>query len=485
MNIAALEQKKVSELYEIARQLGIAGYADLRRRDLIYEILGAQADADAGDTDLPPRVAVAPDDRPAVRPRAPERQAPPAPRREPRRTRSSRVRQPISPSWPDYMQGFDPYAIGLDGLIRKTGVLEILPDGYGFLRSAEYSYLPSADDIYVSPSQIKRFSLRVGDTVDGQIRPPKEGQRFFALIRVHSINGRTPEAFDERTSYDFLTPAYPDQPIRLETTPDELTTRVTDLFAPIGKGQRGLIVAPPKSGKTVLLQKIAGGILVNEPGATVIALLIDERPEDVTEFQRATPGAEVVASTFDEAPERQVHIADLVLEKAKRLVEAGQDVVVLLDSITRLARAHQAAGENAGRAASDGVDAGALRGPKRLFGAARAVEEGGSLTVIATAHVGTGNPTDDVIFEEFRGTGNMELVLRRDLADRRLFPAVDLAASGTRREEILLPPDRLARIHAVRRDLAGLDPVDALPALLDRMRGTDSNEAFLAGGDGA
>ncbi|WP_420456172.1 transcription termination factor Rho [Rubrivirga sp.] len=478
MNIAALEDKKVSELYEIARQLGIDGYADLRRRDLIYEILGAQADADADDSDLPPRVALASDDRPAVRPRSAERRTAPASRRETRR-RAPRVRQPISPEWPDYMQGFDPYATTLDGLIRKTGVLEILPDGYGFLRSAEYSYLPSPDDIYVSPSQIKRFSLRVGDTVDGQIRPPKEGERFFALIRVHSINGRAPEAFDERTSYDFLTPAYPDQPLRLETTPDELTTRVIDLFAPIGKGQRGLVVAPPRSGATVVLQKMTRGILENEPEATVIVLLVDERPEEVTDFQRVTPGAEVVASTLDEAPERQVHIADLVLEKAKRLVEAGQDVVVLLDSITRLARAHQAAGESAGRTAAGAVDIGALRGPKRLFGAARAVEEGGSLTVVATAAVETGSPTDDVIFDEFKGTGNMELVLRRDLADRRLFPAVDLAASGTRREEILLSPDRLGQVHAVRRGLADLDPAQALPALLDRMRGTASNEAFL------
>ena len=478
MNIAALEQKKVSELHEIARRLGIEGYADLRRRDLIYEILGAQADAEADDADVSPRVAAGSDDRPAMRPRGrrPSREG--DARREPRRRRT-RDRQPISPDWPDYMQGYDPQGVTLEGLIRKTGVLEILPDGYGFLRSAEYSYLPSPDDIYVSPSQIKRFSLRVGDTVDGQVRPPKEGDRFFALIRVHSINGRSPDAFDERSTYDFLTPAYPDDQLTLETTPDELATRVIDLFAPIGKGQRGLIVAPPKSGKTVLLQQIARGIVANEPEATVIVLLIDERPEEVTDFERTVPGAEIVASTFDEAPERQVHIADLVLEKAKRLVEAGQDVVVLLDSITRLARAHNATFEGGGRTMSGGLEAGALRGPKRLFGAARAVEEGGSLTVIATALVDTGSRMDDVIFEEFKGTGNMELVLSRELADRRVFPAVDLAASGTRREEILLPPDRLSRIWVLRKMLADMSPVEAVEFLRDRMSDSADNDAFL------
>ena len=478
MNITALEKKKVSELHEIARRLGIEGYADLRRRDLIYEILGAQADAeaDAADaSDAAPRAV--PEDRPAVRPRSGRRRAPEEGARPRRRGRGAS--SPISPEWPDYMQGFDPYGVTLEGLIRKTGVLEILPDGYGFLRSAEYSYLPSPDDVYVSPSQIKRFSLRVGDTVDGQLRPPKEGERFFALIRVHSVNGRSPEGFEERPGFDYLTPAYPDEPLKLETEPDELSTRVIDLFAPIGKGQRGLIVAQPKSGKTVLLQKIARALTQNEPDATVIVLLIDERPEEVTDFERTVPGAEIVASTFDEAPERQIHIADLVLEKAKRLVEAGNDVVVLLDSITRLARAHNAVFEGQSRTMSGGLEAGALRGPKRLFGAARAVEEGGSLTVIATALVDTGSRMDDVIFEEFKGTGNMELVLSRELADRRTYPAVNLTASGTRREEMLLSPERLARVWVLRQLLADLDPTDAMRFLLDRMRGTASNEAFL------
>ncbi|MEM1116022.1 MAG: transcription termination factor Rho [Bacteroidota bacterium] len=488
MNITVLEQKKVSELHEIARRLGIEGYADLRRRDLIYEILGAQADAEADASDVRP--SVMPDDRPAVRPRSSVRRPTERPEaasgettRPARRRRAPRVRQPISPDWPDYMQGFDPYAITLDGLIRKTGVLEILPDGYGFLRSAEYSYLPSPDDIYVSPSQIKRFSLRVGDTVDGQVRPPKEGERFFAIIRVHSINGRSPDDFEERPSYDFLTPAYPDEQLRLETGADELSTRAIDLFAPIGKGQRGLIVAQPKSGKTVLLQKVARAIVENEPEATVIVLLIDERPEEVTDFARTVPGAEIVASTFDEDPERQIHIADLVLEKAKRLVEAGQDVVILLDSITRLARAHNAAFEGQSRTMSGGLEAGALRGPKRLFGAARAVEEGGSLTVIATALVDTGSRMDDVIFEEFKGTGNMELVLSRELANRRLYPAIDILASGTRREEMLIASERLSRIWVLRRLLADQEPAEAMTFLLDKMRGTDGNEAFLAAMD--
>ena len=481
MNITALEQKKVSELHDIARRLGIEGHADLRRRDLIYEILGAQADAEAEASDVAPRAGAASDDRPAVRPRA--RSEAPAPARRPARSRrGSRTRQPIADHWPAYMRDYDPYAAPLDGLIRKTGVLEILPDGYGFLRSAEYGYLPSPDDIYVSPSQIKRFSLRVGDTVDGQVRPPKEGQRFFAIIRVHAVNGRSPDAFDERTQYDFLTPAYPDRQITLETTPDELATRVIDVFAPIGKGQRGLIVAPPRSGKAVLLRQIARGLVANEPGATVIVLLVDERPEEVVDFQRSVPGAEVVASTFDEAPERQVHIADLVLEKARRLVEAGKDVVVVLDSLTRLARAHSAAAEDEGRALTDTIGAAALRGPKRLFGAARAVEEGGSLTVIATALVGTGSAVDDVIYEEFKGTGNMELVLSRELADRGLFPAVDLSASGTRREEILLDPARLSQIGALRRSVAGAPPADALAAVLGRLRATDSNDDLLERG---
>ena len=477
MNISALEQKKVSELHEIARRLGIRGYADLRRRDLIYEILGAEATAEAEGSDLPPRLGPASDDRPAVPSRSVGTRAS-APQRESRRRRGRGPRRPISPDWPEYMQGYDPYAVVLEGLVRQTGVLEVLPDGYGFLRSPEYSYLPSPDDIYVSPSQIKRFSLRVGDTVDGQIRPPKEGERFFALIRVHTVNGRSPEAFDERTEFDVLTPAYPDRALRLETAPDALATRVVDLVAPVGKGQRALVVAPPKAGRTVLLQEIARAVVANEPEATVLVVLVDERPEEVTDFQRAVPGAEVVASTFDEPPERQVHVAELAMEKARRLVEAGRDVVVVLDSLTGLARAYQAVLDG-NASATGGLSAAALRGPKRLFGAARAVEEGGSLTLLATVLTGTGSELDASVYRAFEGTGNMELVLDRDLARRGLFPAVDLEASGTRREEILLSADRLRRVQALRQSLADLSPDEALGALLDRVRATESNSALL------
>ena len=474
MTIATLEQKKVSELHEIARQLGIQSVANLRRRDLIYAILETQAEASSTPSDSPARSET------WTPPAAPRDRAPSGGETSRRRRRASRTRRPIASTWPAYMQGFDPQAITLQGLIRKTGVLEILPDGYGFLRSPDYSYLPSPDDIYVSPSQIKRFSLRVGDTVDGEVRPPKEGERFFALLRVHTINGRSPETFTDRTGFDYLTPAYPEERLLLETTPDELATRMLDLFAPIGKGQRGLIVAPPRSGKTMLLQSIARAVSENHPEAYLIVLLIDERPEEVTEFARTIRG-NVIASTFDDDPERQVHIADLVLGKAKRLVEAGQDVVLLIDSITRLARATHAVAqaEAASPPLPGSLAAGALRGPKRLFGAARAVEEGGSLTVIATALVETDSALDEAIFEEFKGTGNMELVLSRELAERRLYPAIDLKRSGTRREEMLLDRHQLARIGAVRDHVANLEPVEAMRFLRDRLSETDSNEAFL------
>ena len=458
MTITALEQMSDAELAGAAQALGVGVGSAPGRRELIYEILEAQATARADRGDAERAVS--------------ERDA---------RRRPTRVRRPVSAEWPDYMQGFDPTQVVLEGLVGKVGVLEILPDGYGFLRSAEYSYLSSADDIYVSPSQIKRFSLRLGDTVDGQIRPPKEGERFFALLRVNTINGRTPDEFTERTGYDFLTPAYPDARLRLETGPeaglDATTARLLDLVAPIGKGQRGLVVAPPGAGRTTLLQDVARALLANDPAATLIVLLVDERPEEVTAVERALPGAEVVATTFDEPPERQVHVADLVLEKAKRLVEAGQDVVILLDSITRLARAHNAASETR----TPGIlDASAVRGPKKLFGAARAVEEGGSLTVIATILTETGSALDAAVFEEFTGTGNMTVTLRRDLASAGLFPAVDIAASGTRREEMLVDAPQLARVRALRASLAGLAPADALAALLARIRATASNDELLA-----
>lgn len=366
----------------------------------------------------------------------------------------------------------------LEGMVSKVGVLEILPDGYGFLRSSGYNYLPSPEDIYVSPSQIKRFGLRLGDTVDGDVRPPKEGERFFALIQVNTINGRKPSEVEDRPQFDQLTPLYPDRHLKLETSPSDYSPRILDLFSPIGLGQRGLIVAQPKTGKTILLQKIANSITANHPDAALIVLLVDERPEEVTDMQRNVKG-EVISSTFDQDPERHVQVADIVLEKAKRLVEVGQDVVILLDSITRLARAHNAVAPNTGKTLSGGIEAGALRGPKRFFGAARNVEEGGSLTIIGTALIDTGSRMDDVIFEEFKGTGNMELVLDRQLADRRIWPAINVIKSGTRREELLIPEARLTRIWILRKLLADMDSIQAMQFLLDKMRGTRDNDEFL------
>lgn len=379
---------------------------------------------------------------------------------------------------PDYIKNYDPNATELDSVMRKVGVLEILPDGYGFMRSAEYNYLPSPDDIYVSPSQIKRFSLKLGDTVDGEIRPPKEGERFFALLRVNSINGKEPTVMHERLIFDYLTPLYAQERLKMETSSANLSTRIIDMFAPIGKGQRGLIVSPPKSGKTILLQHIANAISTNNPHTYLIVLLVDERPEEVTDMRRHIQG-EVIASTFDEDPERHVEVANIVLEKAKRLVEAGQDVVILLDSITRLARAHNAVAPNTGKTLSGGIEAEALRGPKKFFGAARNVEEGGSLTIIGTALIETGSRMDEVIFEEFKGTGNMELVLNRDLSDRRIFPAIDIIKSGTRREELLIEERSLNRIWILRKLMADMEPVEAMQFLQDRIRGSRNNEDFL------
>ena len=365
-----------------------------------------------------------------------------------------------------------------DGLTFSKGVLEVLPDGYGFLRSSDYNYLPSPDDIYVSPSQIKKFSLRTGDYVSGQVRPPKEGERFFALLRVEAVNNLDPEGIRERTLFDNLTPVYPTKRISLESAPGEYSMRIMDLLSPIGKGQRGLVVSPPKSGKTVLLQKIANSITRNNPEIKLIILLIDERPEEVTDMERSVKG-EVISSTFDEPAERHVQVADMVIEKAKRLVEAKEDVVILLDSITRLARAHNIVVPHSGRILSGGVDSNALHKPKRFFGAARNTEDGGSLTIIATALIDTGSRMDDVIFEEFKGTGNMELVLNRDLSDRRIFPAIDVNKSGTRREELLMKEDDLAKVWILRKILSDFSPVEAMDFLLDKIRGTKNNKEFL------
>ncbi|MBP6819977.1 MAG: transcription termination factor Rho [Acidobacteria bacterium] len=365
------------------------------------------------------------------------------------------------------------------GLIFSEGVLETLPDGFGFLRAPEYNYLPGPDDIYVSPSQIRKFDLRTGDTISGQIRPPKEGERYFALIKVEAINFEQPEIARDKIFFDNLTPLYPNEHLKAETNSENVSGRVMDLFTPIGKGQRGLIVAPPRTGKTMLLQTIANSITENHPEVTLIVLLIDERPEEVTDMQRSVNG-EVISSTFDEPASRHVQVADMVIEKAKRLVEHKRDVVILLDSITRLARAHNAVVPPSGKILSGGVDSNALQRPKRFFGAARNIEEGGSLTIIATALVETGSRMDDVIFEEFKGTGNMEVHLDRKLSDKRVFPAIDLQKSGTRKEELLIPRKDLDRIWVLRRVLNPLSPVEQMELVLDRLEKSKSNNEFLS-----
>lgn len=365
-----------------------------------------------------------------------------------------------------------------EGLIYGEGVLEILPDGFGFLRSPTFNYLPGPDDIYVSPSQIRKFDLHTGDTISGQIRPPKENERYFALLKVETVNFDNPEAQKSKILFDNLTPLYPDRRFTLESSPDNISGRVMDLICPIGMGQRALIVSPPRAGKTMLMQSIANSITANHPEAYLIVLLIDERPEEVTDMERSVKG-EVISSTFDEPASRHVQVAEMVIEKAKRLVEHKRDVVILLDSITRLARAYNTIVPPSGKVLSGGVDSNALQRPKRFFGAARNLEEGGSLTIIATALVDTGSRMDDVIFEEFKGTGNMEVHLDRRLADRRVFPAIDITRTGTRKEELLLEPDVLKRIWVLRKVLQPMDPIEAMELLTDKMRPTKSNKKFL------
>jgi transcription termination factor Rho len=366
-----------------------------------------------------------------------------------------------------------------DGQVHAAGVMEKLPDGYGFLRSPDYNYVPGPDDIYVSPSQIKLFGLRTGDTVEGLIRPPKEAERFFAMLRVESINGYPVEVAQKRNLFDNLTPLYPDEKINMEFDPSHLDTRVIDLMCPIGKGQRALIVAPPRTGKTVLMQSIANAITRNHPEIFLIVLLIDERPEEVTDMARHVKG-EVVSSTFDEPAQRHVQVAEMVIEKAKRLVEHGRDVVILLDSITRLARAYNQVVPTSGKILSGGVDSNALHKPKRFFGAARNIEEGGSLTIIATALIDTGSRMDEVIFEEFKGTGNMEIHLDRKLADKRIFPAIDINRSGTRKEELLLPQDVLTRVFILRKVLSPMSITESMELLIEKMRTAKTNDTFLA-----
>jgi len=415
MNLAELKLKKINELTKLAQECNVEGVSTLRKQELIFAILQAKAKVAKSEK---------------------------------------------------------------NGEVRGSGVLEILPDGFGFLRAPDYNYLPGPDDIYVSPSQIRRLGLRTGDTVDGIVRSPKEGERYFALLKVESINFEPPEYAKDKTLFVNLTPLHPNERINLEMQKDNFSMRIMNLMSPIGKGQRGLIVAPPRTGKTVLIQKIANSIVKNHKEIILIVLLIDERPEEVTDMARNV-NAEVVSSTFDEMPQRHIQVAEMVIEKAKRLVEHKKDVVILLDSITRLARAYNTVTPSSGRILSGGVEATALHRPKRFFGAARNIEEGGSLTIIASALIETGSRMDDVIFEEFKGTGNMEMVLDRKMADRRIFPAIDINRSGTRKEELLMTDEELSRVWILRKILSSLNPADAMEFLLDKMRQTKNNAEFF------
>jgi transcription termination factor Rho len=555
--IEELQDKLLSELKEIAEQIGVKNYKKLPKNELVYKILDQQALLP--DSALPPKKASAaeasnsasanadetrrdvPRQRQRVRrenvqeiavddmddftpgteqekeddsmfsadellksfsseidqtmtsfdtgveqdtPRPGEERREREPRQDAREPRES-AREPREPR----QDAREPYGnrnnrkpqISIrefDGIIENEGVLEMMQDGYGFLRSPDYNFLASPDDIYVSPSQIKLFGLKTGDTVRGQIRPPKEGEKYFALLRVETINGKTTEEIRDRVPFEYLTPLFPEERLNLSTAHNMLSTRVLDLFAPIGKGQRGMIVAQPKTGKTILLKEIANAIAANHPEVYLMVLLIDERPEEVTDMVRSVK-AEVIASTFDEQAERHVKVSSIVLEKAKRMVECGHDVVILLDSITRLARAYNTVVPSSGKILSGGVDANALHKPKRFFGAARNVENGGSLTIIATALIETGSKMDDVIFEEFKGTGNMELQLDRKLANKRVYPAIDIPASGTRREDLLMDKDELSRVWILRKHMSDMTSVEAMEFLKDRMKGTRDNAEFL------
>jgi transcription termination factor Rho len=517
-----LNVRLLSELKEIAEKMGVKNAKKLAKQELVYKILDQQAlidtpgskePHDSGEKKLRPRRRenVAPggrEPRQAAKP-APEPKAP-APAKEtpgtvtrfeePQQQRQQPVQQPPQrveePRAPRPPQGGEQgqrqeqlppdrnqqqrisNIREFDGAVMSEGVLELMQDGYGFLRSSDYNYLASPDDIYVSPAQIKLLGLKTGDTVRGQIRPPKEGEKYFALLKVDNVNGKTSEEIRDRVAFEYLTPLFPNEKLKLSTTPDNMSTRILDLFAPIGKGQRGMIVAQPKTGKTVLLKQIANAIAENHPEVYLIVLLIDERPEEVTDMARSVR-AEVIASTFDEQAERHVKVASIVLEKAKRMTECGHDVVILLDSITRLARAHNTVVPSSGKILSGGVDANALHKPKRFFGAARKIENGGSLTIIATALIDTGSKMDEVIFEEFKGTGNMELQLDRKLSNRRIYPSIDVPASGTRREDLLMKEEELQRVWILRKFMSDMNSVEAMEFLQSKMKGTRNNEEFL------
>ena len=486
-DVLQLNEMLVPELKDIAEKLKIENYKSLKKQDLIFKILDMQAVAPDDKEGETPVVADAPtvekdvsakDNLPAKekgRSKKREENAPEKDRRKRDSKGSSGDGRNKSSSNRRERERFN---VEVDGVVEGEGVLELMSDGYGFLRSADYHYLTSPDDIYVSPSQIKLFGLKTGDTVRGAIRPPKEGEKYFALLKVSTINNYTPQEVRDRVHFDYLTPLFPEEKFELSTRSDLYTTRVIDLFSPIGKGQRGLIVAQPKTGKTFLLKDIANAIATNHPEVYLIILLIDERPEEVTDMARSV-NAEVIASTFDEPAEKHVKVSTIVLNKAKRLVECGHDVVILLDSITRLARAHNTVAPASGKVLSGGVEANALHKPKKFFGAARNIEHGGSLTILATALIDTGSRMDEVIFEEFKGTGNMELQLDRRLANRRIYPAVDVLASGTRREDLLMDKDEMSRIHVLRNHLAEYNTDEAMQFLLQNLRGTKSNSEFL------
>ncbi|MEX0810733.1 MAG: transcription termination factor Rho [Chitinophagales bacterium] len=520
-DILQLNELLLPELKHVAEKLDIKGAGKLSKQDLIYKILDAQAinppssdnqNADKskenGQKETPkPRkkrtpapkketvVAETKHQKPAEKesPKTEDKRNTPAAddnKKSNNNPRDDKRHQDRKPNPADRNARKNPksnrdqiFNVEFDGVIIGEGVLEMMPDGYGFLRSSDYNYLSSPDDIYVSPSQIKLFGLKTGDTVYGSIRPPKEGEKYFALLKVETINGKLPADVRDRVPFDYLTPLFPEEKLNLFTSPDNFSTRLVDLFTPIGKGQRGLIVAQPKTGKTMLLQGIANAIAANHPEVYLMILLIDERPEEVTDMQRSV-NAEVLASTFDEPAEKHVKVSNIALSKAKRLVECGHDVVILLDSITRLARAHNTVAPPSGKVLSGGVEANALHKPKKFFGAARKIEHGGSLTILATALTDTGSKMDEVIFEEFKGTGNMELQLDRKLANRRIFPAIDLPASSTRREDLLMNKEILQKMLILRNHLGDMNPEEAINFLMQNMRGTKSNEEFIVSMNG-
>lgn len=487
MDITELNSKLVSELREIAKVLGVVDVEKLRKQELIDKIVEV-ANQPVQEQEAPAEEA----DAESAKPRRRTRTVKAEPVAVTRKSRSTSEEAAAEPAAADTkVEAVErtevveerrteatPATVDFDNVIVNEGVLEIMPDGYGFLRSSDYNYLTSPDDIYVSQSQIKLFGLKTGDNVRGSIRPPKEGEKYFPLVRVESINGQVPAEVRDRVPFDYLTPLFPDEKLNLDLGANNYSTRIIDLFAPIGKGQRGLIVAQPKTGKTNLLKEVANAIAKNHPEVYLIILLIDERPEEVTDMARSVR-AEVISSTFDEPADRHVKIANIVLEKAKRMVECGHDVVILLDSITRLARAYNTVAPASGKILSGGVDANALHKPKRFFGAARNIENGGSLTILATALTDTGSKMDDVIFEEFKGTGNMELQLDRKLANKRIFPAIDLTASSTRRDDLLMDKDVLQRLWVLRNHLSDMNSTESMEFLLQQLRGTRSNEEFL------